>query len=333
MTSPVERATGELVQSLSLKNEPTLRRLFEDGIGADSWFAPAVFVVIPVFNRRKLTQQCLESLSIQTYRSIRIVVVDHGSTDGTAAMMGARFPRVTLIREKEDLWWTGATNAGVRWSLGVASKSDYILTLNNDTVAPPSYVSRLVGYAASHQNAIIGSVAVDANRPDTIIEAGVNIDWVSAKFRYPLRGSLASRLDDDVEIAPMTLPGRGTLVPVPLFRRLGLFDEQTFPHYGADYDFVLRARRCGVAVWVAPKATVATFPRLSGLACSDEKVTLGQLLQSLFSIRSGNQIGMRLRFALRHCPKRFVASFACLDFARVIVGGLLRRVSLRGDES
>ena len=46
---------------------------------------PAVFVVIPVFNRVDTTLRCLDDLWSQTFPDLRIVVVDGGSTDDTVA--------------------------------------------------------------------------------------------------------------------------------------------------------------------------------------------------------------------------------------------------------
>ena len=43
-----------------------------------------IYIIIPVFNRWNFTVECLNSLINQTYKKFKIIVVDHGSTDGTS---------------------------------------------------------------------------------------------------------------------------------------------------------------------------------------------------------------------------------------------------------
>ena len=86
-----------------------------------------VFVVVPVFNRLHFTKECVAGLREQTYPAVTIIVVDHGSSDGTADYMRRVFPDVVLVSGRETLWWTGAINLGVAAALERCGPGDYVL--------------------------------------------------------------------------------------------------------------------------------------------------------------------------------------------------------------
>ena len=73
-----------------------------------------IYIIIPVHNRMEFTRQCLNSLTQQTYRKFKIIVVDDGSSDETRVMIQKEFSEVDLLHGDGNLWWTGATNFGVK---------------------------------------------------------------------------------------------------------------------------------------------------------------------------------------------------------------------------
>jgi len=93
-----------------------------------------IAVIIPVFNRRETTLKCLGLLKnnvlIPNNSLINIIVVDDGSTDGTAAAIKLAFPDVKILNGDGNLWWTGAINMGVEFAL--SQDFDYLLTRLND---------------------------------------------------------------------------------------------------------------------------------------------------------------------------------------------------------
>ena len=56
-----------------------------------------IHIVIPVYNRRDITRNCLLSLREQTHTDFQVVVIDDGSTDGTSEMIQKEFPEVVLL--------------------------------------------------------------------------------------------------------------------------------------------------------------------------------------------------------------------------------------------
>ena len=59
---------------------------------------PAVFVLVPVHNRREITRKFIACLTKQTYSPLQIIVIDDGSSDGTADMVRQDAPNAHVIR-------------------------------------------------------------------------------------------------------------------------------------------------------------------------------------------------------------------------------------------
>src|ERR1041384_1279079 len=99
---------------------------------------PDVSVVIVTWNGRQHLDTCLASVEAQRGVAVETIVVDNGSTDGTADYVRARFPRVTLVRLEENRGFAGGNNAGVRKATG-----RFVAFLNNDTSADPGWLGAL----------------------------------------------------------------------------------------------------------------------------------------------------------------------------------------------
>ncbi|MEY2426530.1 MAG: hypothetical protein QOI61_2102, partial [Actinomycetota bacterium] len=98
--------------------------------------SPKVSVNIAVKDRRALLARCLDGLAAQSFRDFEVVVVDNGSTDGTAEEAATReheFP-LTIVTELGSL---GAVrNAGVR-----ASRGDLVAFVDSDCVPTPDWLA------------------------------------------------------------------------------------------------------------------------------------------------------------------------------------------------
>lgn len=120
-----------------------------------------IWICIPVFNRVDFTIQCLASLNHQNYKNFKIVICDHGSSDGTSERIKNEYPEIVLLSGDSSLWWTGAINVCVRYVFEHADIDDGLLTLNNDTELPSDYLQQLVNCSHQYPNSIITSVIHD----------------------------------------------------------------------------------------------------------------------------------------------------------------------------
>ena len=228
-------------------------------------------------------------------------MVDHGSTDGTSQCIKDEFPDVILLNGDSDLWWTGATNLGLKWVLGIANVNDMVLTLNNDLVVDNNYLESLMALYHKFPISLIGSVSVDIHDNEKIVFAGIR--WNSITAKYKPRVNLNQpygifKLKNEYIISDL-LPGRGTLIPVTAFKEVGVYDEALFPHYAADEDFSLRCKQAGYNILVATQACVKCYVNETGINY-DTKVSFRSIIISLTSIKSKSNITKRWYWAKKH---------------------------------
>jgi GT2 family glycosyltransferase len=314
----IEQCAATAGAALNDMPDHSVEQRFLERRGSTMGHQPAIYIVIPVHNRLEATRECLDSIDRQTCRDFHVVLVDDGSTDGTADYIGENYPDIVILRGDGNLWWTGATNLGVGYALQCCRESDYILTLNNDTLLPPAYLETMLFLAREAPRTLIGSIARDYHRRDVSVDEGVAIRWFSAK-RIKLKAPSQDN-GSSLFYAVFALTGRGTLIPVSVFRELGLYDAQSFPHYAADYDFSLRARKAGYDLLLHPKCYLYSRTDLTGISNLRNKVSFAAWLRSFNSIKSPNNLKIRLRFGLRHPPPLCRPTYIVCDLLRITMG-------------
>jgi GT2 family glycosyltransferase len=207
-------------------------------------------IIILNWNGLDLLQTCLDSLLAQTFKEFEVVMVDNGSTDGSAELIRDRYPRVKLIRLSENVGFAAGNNVGYENSAG-----EYIVTLNNDTRADPKWLEELVAVADAHPRAgMVGCRICSFHDPDIIdsLGFGICLDGMS-RGRYRLRrfSSLQMRRVEDI-----LLPSAcAALYRRVMIEEIGFFDEDFFA-YCEDTDLGLRGRWAG---WEAILATDAVI--------------------------------------------------------------------------
>ncbi len=278
-----------------------------------------LYIIIPVFNRWPFTQACLQSLRQQTVRHFRVVVVDDGSTDDTRESLARDFAEVQVLPGSGQLYWTAAVNLGIRYAL--AYDADRIMTLNNDVVAPPDFIEKVLRWSHRQPRALLGPVELDASTGQTVF-GGETFSFLTHS-RHSLLASLPP--EDQCGLHPVTyLPGRGLLVPAMVFRMQGLFDERRLPHYLADYDFTSQARRAGFPVYINYDTHLLTYPDESGQAKTRRQRSLRGYYQHLFGIQGGGNLRNFTYFAVKNAPVFFLPFFLVNGYLRRLLGYFLR---------
>lgn len=284
---------------------------------ADTDVQKRIFIVVPVHNRKALTERFLDCLSKQTFRNFTAIVVDDGSTDGTSELIRQRFPEVTLLRGDGNLWWSGATNLGVRQALLNASENDAVLVINDDLEVDPVYLERLYNVWQSSPDTLIGSVAVDLDNPDRIFCGGEKLGRWSAKSRWLNVGKKLSAFGSDHRVKVSLLNGAGTLIPASVFHEIGLYDERHFQQ-GGDSELAIRASNNGYSLIVAYDAVVKIHPETTAGINVQPNYTIGDLKTYFFGVRSYYRLKYRIFFAynISRNPLAF-CSFLICDIARI----------------
>lgn len=279
-----------------------------------------LYVVIPVHNRWHYTEACLAALRRQTFGAFRTVVVDDGSTDGTADHLAHAFPEVTVLRGSGNLYWTAAVNLGIAHAL--AQGAGQVLTLNNDTLPPPDFLAQMHGQSLGHPDALLGPLELDADTGG-VRYAGERINWLKANAE-PINDTSSPGQRGGLHSVDW-LPGRGLLIPAGVFAKIGLFDARTFPHYFADLDFTRTARRHGFPLYLNYEAKLPTYPEASGDRQNKVHKSLRNYYNHLFGIKGGGNLRDFTRFARRHCPWPYLPSYLLLGSLRRIGGYFLRK--------
>ena len=221
-----------------------------DGPTPAHWSWPPVSVVVPAYNEQLGIGPAVRSLVASDYPELEVIVVDDGSTDGTAAAVEALgLPGVTLIRQPNG-GKPVALNTGI-----AAARHDLLVLVDADTVFEPTSMKALVApFLDPEVGAVSGNTKV-ANR------RGLLGRW--QHIEYVIGFNLDRRMFDVLRCMP-TVPGA-----IGAFRRevvdaVGGVSSETLAE---DTDLTMATCRAGWRVVYAPEAR----------AWTEAPATLGQL--------------------------------------------------------
>jgi N-acetylglucosaminyl-diphospho-decaprenol L-rhamnosyltransferase len=214
-----------------------------------------VSVVVVTYDAMPWIERCLESV-----RGNEVIVVDHGSRDGTLELVRERFPEVRVIQQ-ENRGMGGGNNAGMR-----AAQGRYTFLLNSDAWVVGDALDRLAAYLDTHP-----AVAVAGPRltnPDGSLQRSIRgfpTLWrLATEYFFLRRLAPRSRLlnafygggfrhDQTREVE--TLYGAALLVRREAADAVGLFDERFFM-FSEETDWTYRFRQAGWTVAFVAEAEV-----------------------------------------------------------------------------
>jgi GT2 family glycosyltransferase len=276
-----------------------------------------IYIVVPVHNRKALLERYLHCMRRQTFRNFTITVVDDGSTDGTGELVREKFPEVHLLRGDGNLWWTGSTNLGIRHALAQAQEHDAILVNNDDIQVDPDYLGSLFHAWQAAPNALIGSVVVDIKNSEVIRDGGCIVNWWTAKMVTLNANRFLSEFDKNYCAEVSMLSGYGMLIPVHVFRDIGLFDDKHFQQCG-DNELPARARKHGYRLLVSYAAIVKLHVDQAAEINMAVRYSLNDLREYFFGVRSYTRLKYRFFFSYNTATSG--AAFCCFllcDVARI----------------
>jgi GT2 family glycosyltransferase len=213
-----------------------------------------VYVVVLNWNLKDDTMACVESIQAGTYANHRIVIVDNGSQDDSVRTLTGHFgTAVDLIASEENLGFAGGANVGIRHALDRGA--DYVLLLNNDTIAAPNLIEILADTAAScSRETVLGPAICYYDDPQRFWRLGAVHRWglpvpVEIGHDAPDTGQFTAPFEVDY------VTGCAMWVPAQIFERVGLLNQDFFMYY-EDADFCWRVREAGFDVVVVPEARI-----------------------------------------------------------------------------
>lgn len=284
---------------------------------------PSVFVVLPVFNRLEETKKFLCCMQRQSYSNFQVVICDDGSTDGTGEYLKSFGGNIVVVEGTGDLWWAGGINRCIEYVLAHAADDALLITINNDVDLDEGYISQKVAHSFEYPDAIIGSLCVYQNDHDVIETSGfvMNFKTCSAKSIVP-HGAKRSETNYKGCVPVTHLPGKGVLVPLKVYRQIGIYDAEHLPHYHADTDFTLRAYERGIEVLVDFDSIVFSNVNLANMN-SASNISLAGIARTFNSKCGVNGFPAYRNFAMNHFHGRWF-QYLFVTYTKIFLG-LARR--------
>jgi GT2 family glycosyltransferase len=210
---------------------------------------PLVCCVLLNWNGWQDTVECLRALALQRYPNLHLIVVDNASTDDSVQRILESCPPdrlpYELICTPQNLGFSGGCNAGIRRALDL--NADFVWLLNNDTIAPPDTLTRLLD--ATHPRAGITGTVLYYHHNPTVVQA-----WGGGKV-LPWIGYV-THFTQPEPFGPNTyLTFASVLIRRQVFSDIGLLDERFFMYFD-DSDFCFRASHAGWQLAIAADTAV-----------------------------------------------------------------------------
>lgn len=189
---------------------------------------PLVSVVIPVFNGERFLRDAVESVLAQKYSPLEIIIVDDGSTDGTASVARS-FPGTVRYLHQMNNGPADARNRGIEHAQG-----SLIAFADADDLWPAAKFELQLPYLTSDP-----TIEIVMGRIQQVRLSGTeNGETDAAEFGEPA----------------FSVNLGSAIIRKTLFERVGLFDETM--RYSEDVDWFMRAREGGAAIMTIDAVTL-----------------------------------------------------------------------------
>lgn len=218
-----------------------------------------ISVVIPSRSGFELLARLLPGLltELASY-SHEVIVVDNGSTDGTAVLVPPQFPTVNLLYHQKPLSFSAAVNRGIR-----LARFRYVCLLNNDMVLQPEFFANLLH--AFEQVPDLFCATAQIFFPPGVRREETGKAVMPPRADRSTDTSFPLRCDIPVEGENLSYvlygSGGASLYDTAKLRRLGQFDESYRPAYVEDLDVGFRAWQRGWPTVYVARAGVVHYHR------------------------------------------------------------------------
>jgi|SRR5579862_1536953 len=226
-----------------------------------------LLVVIANWNTRELLLACLNSVQASIGISMKIVVVDNASTDGSAESVKGMFPDVEVISNQANLGFSRANNlALVRFQ----DCGRYSLLLNPDTLVEPDTFKSVICFMDQHPDAGIAGCKVVTPQgtldwackrgfltPSLLFYKAVGLDKRFPKSRRFGRYHL-TYLDENQIHEVDSVVGAFMMIRRECLQSVGLLDDSYFM-YGEDIDFCFKTKQNGWKIFYVPTTTIIHY--------------------------------------------------------------------------
>ncbi len=280
-------------------------------------------VIIVSWNTREILRECLERIPAAAEGlAFETIVIDNGSSDGSARMVREEFPGARVIENDENTGFAAATNQGIRESSG-----EYIALVNSDIMTPPGSLAHFVRYLEN-------SPGVAAVGPQLVGRSG-HLQYSGGYAPSP--ASAFSQLSGLQAVLGgrsrgMFVRSRSTRKPMPVdwiggacmvtrrsvIDEVGMLDDEHFM-YAEDVEYGVRMRQAGWKLHLLPWIRVVHYGGASSTGSPEARLLW---MGGLFRVAAG-QLGFP-RFNI------FGLLMSMAYFIRYLLVTLARLIPLTG---
>ena len=280
-------------------------------------------IIVVNYNTHDCLKGCLRSIETTIGDlEAETIVVDNHSQDESAAMVERSFPAVRLIANRQNLGYAKAVNQGIN-----ASRGEYILVLNADTLMTPRAIPTLLNFLEHNPKAAIAGPKLRYADGRLQHSCRTFYDLKTLFLRRTFFGKIFSKgkimtrhlmldWDHGGQRAVDWLVGAALIVRRKALDRVGLMDERYFLYF-EDVDWCYRMKTAGWQVCYVPEAEMLHHYRQGSRAVRlfnrDVFIHLASLLRYYEKWNKG--IYFIKRFW--HMAKR--PAFMMLDFVGILV--------------
>lgn len=207
-----------------------------------------VSIIIPCCNNVALTRECIDSVLRHSRAPFELILIDNGSTDGTAQYFAGLRPqghvtRIDVITNTYNRGFPTACNQGLMRSAG-----EYIVFLNNDTIVTADWLKGLVNWSI-HQwprVGLVGAVTNYAPAPQYVPVTHGNDMKALDSFARSRREKFAGQALEVGRVSGFCILARRDVL-----KRVGGFDERFGIGFFDDDDLGIRVREAGFKLIIA----------------------------------------------------------------------------------
>ena len=288
--------------------EPELDSIYEINIqlidSLSQQIGKSVDIIIPVYNALKDVKRCLQSVDRSDHAYLkRVFIINDGSDHETTTWL-ENFCQTKstfeLINNSTNIGYTKTVNKGLR-----LSQSDYVITLNSDTVIPKNLINGMLScFSSDPQIGVVGPLSNAAswqNIPNLIGDDGkfainkIPFDLNTDQFNSIIKNSSRHHFPK-VEF----VNGFCFMIRKDVLNNIGLLDEDAFPMgYGEENDLCLRVSEAGYKLAIADNCYV--FHAKSKSFGSDNKAKLSQIGHQKLIQKHGDRFIDKLEQTKQSC--------------------------------
>ncbi|MGE5446394.1 MAG: glycosyltransferase family 2 protein [Ignavibacteriales bacterium] len=214
-----------------------------------------VVIIILNLNKKEEILKCLEDVFKLDYSPYEVVVIDNGSTDGSADAISKAFSEVHLIRSINNLGVSGGRNLGIEYANN-NFRYKYLFFLDNDTLVEDSSLTKLTEALKNDKEAGLAFPKAYREFPSKIImSVGIYVNLYIGSI-YDIGAGEIDQGQYNLPRHVLACGAFGFLAKKEVFSQIGWFDEIFNPYGWEDVDFSLRTRKEGFKILYIPEALI-----------------------------------------------------------------------------